>query len=168
MDNKINRLVISVIVTVMLVFISVPLWNLTSKTRSDMLANSYGDLSITVNIGTFPELVVIEDDRAIEYLNDTPVIFRNPNDKSKKFKMHYLVDKKSTIDYKDIVVSINDNIYHIKDLEKIEDNDNYYFLLSESSLGAYSDKTYHVRIWLDENTSSVSEDMILISNFIAI
>ncbi len=167
MEKKINRLMISVLITVILVLISIPLWNYSSGRKGSVLASSYGDLSITVSIGVFPELIVIEDERAFDYIDETPVTFRNPNDKSKKFEIYYLYDKKSTIDYKDVVISLNGKIHHLKDLEMLEDNDNYYFKLSNLSLGAYSDKTYHVRIWLDENIIDLDENKILISNFIA-
>lgn len=166
MEKKIKRLILSVLITVILVLISVPLWNYSSGRKGSMLASSYGDLSITINIGTFPDLIVIEDDRALEYIDETPVILRNPNDTTKKFDMYYLLDKNSSIDYKDIVLSLDKNIYHLKDLEFIEDNDNYYFKINTMSLGAYSDKTFKVRIWLDENISHLDEDMVLISNFI--
>lgn len=166
MEKKVKRLILSVLITVILVLISVPIWNYSSGRKGSLLASSYGDQSISVNIGTFPDLIVIEDDRALDYIKETPVLFRNPNDITKKFDIYYLYDKNSTIDYKDIVVSFDSNIYHLKDLDMIEDNDNYYFKIHTMSLGAYSNRTYNVRIWLDENINTLDEDMVLVSNFI--
>lgn len=166
MKKNVRNLVFSVLITIVLVLISIPLWEMSSGERVlDVLASASDELSITVNAGTFPSLIIIEDDRAFDNIEATPVLFRNPNDKAKKFAIYYLYDKKSTIDYNNIVLGIENEIYHIKDLDVIEEDDYYYFKIKDSSLGAYTDKSYNIRLWLDKDTKVV-DDMSLINAFV--
>lgn len=166
MERSINRLIISVTITTLLFFISIPLWNYSVAKRSAILASSYGDLAISVNIGTFDPLVAIEDYRAFDYIQPTKISFRNRNGFQKKFDLLLLVSKDSTVDYKDIKLAIGEKIYHVKSLEMLEDEDNYYFIINNYSLEAYSEDSIEARIWLDENTHAPLSNKSLTTNFI--
>lgn len=166
MERSINRLIISVVITTLLFFISIPLWNYSVAKRSAILASSYGDLAISINIGNFDPLVAIEDYRAFDYIKPTPISFRNRNSFKKDFELLLLVSKDSTIDYKDLKIAIGEKIYHVKSLEMLEDNDNYYFIINNYSLDAYSEDSIEARIWLDENTQGNITEKTLTTNFI--
>ena len=166
MERSINRLIISVTITTLLFFISIPLWNYSVAKRSAILASSYGDLAISVNIGSFAPLVAIEDYRAFDYIKSTPISFRNRNGFKKDFELLLLVSKDSTIDYKYIKLAIGEKIYHVKSLEMLEDDDNYYFVINNYSLEAYSEDSIEVRIWIDENIQGSISDKSLTTNFI--
>lgn len=166
MEKSINRLIMSVFITTLLFFISIPLWNYSVAKRSAILANEYGDLAISVNMGYFDQLVAIEDYRAFEYIKPTEVSFRNRNGFKKDFELLLLVSKDSTISYEDLKVAIGEKIYNIKSVEMLEDNDNYYFILNKYSLDAYSEDSIEVRIWLDENIKVSPNDKSLTTNFI--
>jgi len=164
-EKSINRLIVSVTITTLLFFISIPLWNYSVAKRSAILASSYGDLAISVNIGTFDSLVAIEDYRAFDYIKPTTISFRNRNGFKKEFDLLLLVSKDSTIDYKDLKVSIGEKIYHVKSLEMLEDSDNYYFIINSYSLEAYSEDSLEARIWLDENIQGNINEKTLTTNF---
>lgn len=166
MDTSVKKIVLSVIITTILVLISVPLWNYSSGRKGAILASSYEDLSISVEIGRFDSLNIIEDERAFDNITPTEISLRNRNDVEKEFELLFLIDKKSTIPYEYIKVSINNTIYNVKDLNMIEDNDNYYFILEELELDAYSQDVKLARIWLSEEMDNVDDEAILSTNFI--
>lgn len=166
MDKSIKKIVISVILTVLLVLVSVPLWNYSASKKGAILAGSYADLSIAVEVGKIDSLIIIEDSRAFSYIMPTEVSLRNRNEYEKEYELLFLVDKKSTISYEYIKVSVGDKIYNINELDMIEDKDNYYFILESSKLAAYSEEVKWVRIWLSEELENISEDAILSTNFI--
>lgn len=166
MDKKVKRLFISMIITFILVFSSIPLWEYASGKKGAILAQSNNDLKITVVIGEFPQLLIIEDDRALDYIKPTKLSLRNKNDEEKKCELLMLIDKKSTIDYNYIRISVDNKIYKLNELVKVEDNENYYFVLGEYSIKAYSDKLVEVRLWLGEETDKITAESSLTTNFI--
>lgn len=167
MDKRINRLILSVVITTLIVLASVPLWKYSSERHSAILASNSSDLAISTEVGTFSSLIVVEDDRAFELITPTELSFRNRNSDSKDFKILFLVEKQSTINYQDVKVSLDDNIYNLKELEKIEDDKNYYFVLESSSLKGYSEKKVNARIWLDEDIQNLDDNSYITSNFLA-
>ena len=165
MEKNIIKLVLSVVITTLLFFISIPLWNFSVAKRSAIFASQYGDLAISLNMETFDPLVVIEDYRAFDYINPTKISFRNKNSFKKNFELLLVVSKDSTVSYKDLKVSIGDKIYNVKSLETFEDSDNHYFILNKYSLDAYSEDSIMVRIWLDEDIENLPTDRSLTMNF---
>lgn len=166
MEKSINRLILSVVITTLLFFISIPLWNYSVAKRSAILANEYGDLAISVNMGIFDQLVAIEDYRAFDYIKPREISFRNRNGFKKDFELLLLVSKESTISYEDLKVAIGEKIYNIKSVEMLEDDDNYYFIIDNFSLDAYSEDSIEVRLWLDEDIKVSPNDKSLTTNFI--
>lgn len=165
MESSINRLILSVVITTLLFFISIPLWNYSEAKRGAILASEYGDLAISVSMESFDQLVAIEDYRAFDYINPTKISFRNRNGYKKNFELLLLVSKDSTISYKDLKLAIGEKIYNVKSLEMSEDNNNYYFTLNNYTLDAYSENSIMVRIWLDEDIETPSGKS-LTTNFI--
>lgn len=166
MDKSIRRLTISIFLTFILVFASIPLWNYSSGKKGAMLAESYKDLSIAVDIGEFSQLLIIEDNRALEYVSPTDISLRNKNSYEKDFELIMLIDKTSTIEYKYIRVAIDDKIYKLTDLEQFEDNDNYYFILGKYNIDAYSSMKESVRLWLGEEIGIIDQSASITTNFI--
>ena len=166
MDKRINKLLFSVIIIFVLVFVSIPLWDYASTKKGAILAQSNNELKISVELGEIPELMIIEDERVFEYINPTKLSLRNPNDKTKDCELLFLVDKNSTLDYNLLRLSIDDKIYKIKELDKIIDQENYYFVLNTYSINAYSNVEHQIRLWIEEDATNINDDVKLIANFI--
>ena len=166
MDKRVRRLLLSIIITFILVFTSIPLWEYAGGKKGAILAQSNNELSITMEIGEFKELLIIEDNRAPQYIKPTDISLRNKNDSLKECELLMLVDKKSTINYKYIRISIDDVVYKLTDLTAIEDNENYYFILNKYSIRPYSNQTVEVKLWIGEEIGTVSQEATLITNFI--
>lgn len=166
MDKSVKRLAISIVLTFILVIASIPLWNYSSGKKGAILAESYKDLSIAVDIGEFSQLLIIEDDRALQYVTPADISLRNKNSYEKECELLMLIDKSSTIDYKFIRVAVDKNIYKLTDLEKFEDNSNYYFVLGKYKIDKYSAIKENVRIWLGEEIGIIDQDSSITTNFI--
>lgn len=166
MDKSIKSLILSVVLTIIIVAISVPLWNYNGMKKGALLANNYGDLEISVNIGKFADLIVIEENRAFDNITPTIISLRNQNDTKRQFEVLFLVNKKSTISYKDLYVSLGDNIYDLNKVVMLEDSENYYFVLESHSLDAYKEEELETRIWIDDDIEKLSDDSSLTTNFI--
>lgn len=167
MEASIKRLIKSVAITTLIVLLSVPIWNYTSSKNSLSLADAYGDLDIAIDIGGFSALTLVENDRAFDVISPTDLSFRNQNNFSKNFEILLLVTKDSTVDTNSIQVALDKEVYSLKELKKREDDENWYFVLKEIGLDAYSEIQYKTRIWLDASSAKIDENAILITNFIA-
>lgn len=166
MDKNIRYIIASVIVTVAIVLISLPLW-INNNDRDELIARGYEDLPIAVSIEEFSPLVIIEDSRAFANIEPTKVTYRNRNGFAKDAEIVLLYDKTSTIPYQYLKVSLGEEIITLRDVNYEEDADNYYFSLTKKNIAAYSDEVFMVRLWLNENIVDVDEDDVIITNFIA-
>lgn len=165
MDNTVKRLVINVTLTLLVVLISIPLWSYSSE-KNGIVDSYYKDLDIKVHIGDFDSLMMIENDRALAYINPTEISFRNQNNHEKDFSIILVITKSSTIDYRYLNMAIDNEIKSLKDLDMQEDSENYYFKLKEENLLPYSEKTMNFRIWLNEDYSLQLDNQLLITNII--
>ena len=167
MRNEVKKLVISVIVTAVIAVGSIPLWNIANAKNGLSLASLYTNMNMSISIGKFPSLLIIEDERAIDNIQPTPIQVRNQNSKEKEYDLYFFVDKNTTIDRNLIRVSIGSDIIKLSETEFIERNNGYYYLVHTSSLDAYSNDDLEARIWLSGDASSISEDAKLITNFVS-
>ena len=76
------------------------------------------------------------------------------------------MENKSTISTEFIKVSINDQIYNIKDISKEEDTYNYYFYLNDFETNSYEEMSLTARIWLSNETNNIESTSTLIANFV--
>lgn len=166
MNRKIRRLIMSIVIAISVVLVSIPIWSMANGNEIGLLANSYGELKISTKVGEFEPLIIISDEMAFEQINSTTISFKNRNGYKKDFNLYILVDKKSTVPYEYIRVSINDKIYNLSTLEVEEDEYNYYFKLESKSLEAYKDENIEARIWLSTDSQNLTPESLLITNFI--
>ena len=167
MRNEVKKLVVSVVVTALVVLLSIPVWNYANANNGLSLASLYSNLSMSVKVGRFPSLLVIEDERAIENIQATKVQVRNQNSIKKEYNLYFYVDKSTTIDRNFLRVSIGNNIYKLKEMECTETDDGYYYLVHQSNIGAYTNEDLEARIWLTEEGASLGEDAKLVTNFVS-
>ena len=166
MDKNVVKISTSIIITLILVMVSIPLWNYSSGKQNSILADSSEALNISVIVGDFPKMLIIEDERAFDNIEPTTISLRNRNSFNKDCALLMLVSKESTLNYKNIKIAIEDKTYNLKDLIAEEDKENYYFYLNKYKIEKYSNIEIRVRMWLDENTKLPSGTPKLITNFV--
>ena len=99
-------------------------------------------------MGKLPSLIIIEDERAFAHVEQTEISLRNRNDNQKDCELLLLIDKTSTLDYKFLRVSIDDKVIKLSDLETIEDQDNYYFILDNKNIYTVG-MNYNTHIYIE-------------------
>lgn len=166
MKKEIRRIIISIIFAVSLILISYPLWRYASGEKIGVLANSYGELPISISIGTFEPLVIVDDEMSSMVINDTDIAIKNRNGYKKSSKIYMVVEKVSTIPYEYLRLAIDKEIYHLNEIELEEDENNYYFYLKDLEIDAYEELNLKARIWLSQETNGVDPSATLVTNFI--
>ena len=167
MRNEVKKLVISVIVTAIVAIGTIPLWNLANAKNGLSLASLYNNLNMSINIGKFPSLMIVEDDKAIENITSTQIQVRNQNSVDKEYKLYFFVDKSTTIDKNMLRVSIGSDIYKLNEMKCIEKNEGYYYLVHTNTLAPYSNDDLEARIWVTSDASDLGEDAKLVTNFVS-
>lgn len=166
MQKSTRKIVISLVCAISLILISYPIWRYASGSKVGILANSYGDLPLSIDMGTFEPLVIVDDEMSGTVINDTNISIKNRNGYDKKTNLYILVEKISTIPYQFIRVAIDDEVYRLNELDLEEDENNYYFYLKEVEIKAYEDQNLKVRIWLSQETEGVDPTATLVTNFV--
>lgn len=166
MKKGVKGLIISIIITLSIVLVSIPLWSFSSGNRIGILANSYYDLPITITIGKFSPLIVIPDEYVADNIEPTIIQMRNKNGFEKECELYMLITKDSTLDYNILHLAIDDNYYKLNELEKSEDDVNYYFKIDKYSIESYSNKEILAKIWIDGSVEYLDGNSKLTANFI--
>jgi len=167
MRNEVKKLVISVIITAIIALGTIPLWNLANAKNGLSLAGLYNNLNMSISIGKFPSLIIIEDERAIDNIQSTPIQVRNQNSTKKDYSLYFFVDKSTTIDRNFLRVSIGLEVYRLNEMECIERNNGYYYLVYSGSLEPYTNEDLEARIWLSSDASEINDDAKLVTNFVS-
>lgn len=166
MDKRVKQLIIHIFVTIAIVIASIPLWGLSQAQSGSLLATSFNDIKVDLEYDDFSSLVIVDDDMALELLKPTTLYMRNQNDFEKTYELVLVINKNSSVSYNNLRVSLDDEIIKLKDLNVTSDKDNYYFVLNEYTLDAYSDTSVDARLWLDSTSSDIDLNSTLTTNFI--
>ena len=166
MKRSVKYLLFSLIIAISVIIVSVPFWNFANNKRIGFFNEGYTNLPIVPRIGKFPSLVIADDNSAINLIEPTEILLKNRNGHRLNNKLYLLVEKKSTISTEFIKVSINDQIYNIKDISKEEDTYNYYFYLNDFETNSYEEMSLTARIWLSNETNNIESTSTLIANFV--
>lgn len=166
MQKNLRKIVISLVFAISLILISYPIWRFASGAKVGILANSYGELPLNIDVGSFESLVIVDDEMSGTVLNDTDIFIKNRNGYDKKADLYILVEKISTIPYQFIRIALDNEIYRLDEIGFEEDENNYYFYLKEVEIKAYEDVNLKARIWLSQETNGVDPSATLVTNFI--
>ena len=166
MKRSVKYLLFSLIIAISVIIVSVPFWNFANNKRIGFFNEGYTNLQIVTRIGKFPSLVIADDNSAINLIEPTEILLKNRNGHKLNNKLYLLVEKKSTIPTEFIKVSIDDQIYNIKDISKEEDTYNYYFYLNDFETNSYEEMSLTAKIWLSNETNNIESTSRLIANFV--
>lgn len=79
------------------------------------------------------------------------VVVTNASYDNKYYTLVFAVSKSSTLDYNYLSVSVGNEIFKLKDVETLEDEEYIYFLLNNFTVEGVN--THNLRIWLNEETT---------------
>lgn len=166
MNRAVKSLILAFVISVSIVLVSIPVWRVSKGRNVGLIANSYGELPISVKVGKFESLIVIDDELVKDVITPTKITLRNRNGFEKNYSLYLLVEKKSSISYELLKLSINNTIYNLSEIEKSEDEENYYFKLIDSNLKEYSEEEYEAKIWIKSDAQNLDGSSSLTANFI--
>lgn len=165
MKKSIRNLVISIILVCSILIVSIPFWNIVGKSNTGFSWGEY-DLPILYKIGTFESLLISDDENALSIVQPSELILKNRNGFAKTGKIYALVEKKSTIAYEYIRVSLDEEVYNLNEVEIESDDNYYYFYLKDVEIDSYAEESIMARIWLSKDINEISADSLLIMNII--
>lgn len=169
--KAINKLIAQKIVEIIFlttfIIISVPLWN--SMDKKELFATSYAtnDLTFTnlniqnpIDYAMYP----MSKTTALNTLIPTTIKVVNDSLTTEQYSLIFNYSKHSTLDYNFLIISIDDKVIPLNQLQTKETEENIYFILDESSLSG-GEKEYKVRLWLDEKTGNAMQNQNLMFSF---
>lgn len=159
-------IIISFIIILSISIVISPLLSFAKGNKIGLLANYYEELEVELTKGTFEPLLIIDDNEAFSKITPTVIVYNNPNGFEKQVNLIMTINKNSTINYNNLVVSVNDNILHLSDLIIDYDEFYYYFNLGTKSITAYSKNQDYIRIWVKKDTLGLTEESEITFNFL--
>ena len=155
MNNNINKLirhyVTEIIVTVVLVVLSVPVWNMLNKNDSASIAKSYSTM----------DYLYLDIDKYIARDGFADVVtLANDTNTNRGYKLIVKIDKKIDID--NTLVVINGEQKNLKELKYNNDKNFDYYNLAEGSLVADKEK-FEIE-YLDSNLNYDEVNYSIIEN----
>ena len=149
-----------IFIVIAVVIISIPIWNNSPSKVGANIAASFKDMQVALSFDGFDRLTTMEDNN-YEVLQPKTVTLRNGTQNEKDYKLVYVYSKTSTVNYKDIKLSLDNHIYGLSDMKYTEDNNYYYFVLDVDSLDAYTSKDYDARIWTNATQGSLTGSFVI-------
>jgi len=92
MVDNVRGSIVSIVIAILVIALSIPLWNLSEGKVGASIASSYADMDISVSFDGFADLLVIDDSKS-NMVDDTVVSLRNPSGSDKKYDFAFAYAK---------------------------------------------------------------------------
>lgn len=168
MDKELKGLITEIIIYAIIIIVMIPLWNgISKKNQNDTYAlmSMSSELKIeetTSDVQSY--LIPYEDNYASQNIKARNFKITNNGVDDKDYYFIMKIDKTSTLDYKDVVCQIKDEIIHLSDANIQEDNDNYYLYLLSDTINETDNVQF--KMWLEQDTSYTKENTMSFSFFV--
>jgi hypothetical protein len=156
----VKKLFTHIFIVIAIVIISIPLWNNSSSKGGEKIAASFKDMYISLTFDGFDTITTTPDDE-YETIKPKEVILRNTSKEEKKYNLVYVYAKTSTVNYKDLKISLDNKRYNLSDMKYTEDTQYYYFVLSSEVLNPYTTKTIEARMWTSATEGTLTGTFIV-------
>lgn len=111
------------------------------------------------NINEF-ELYIEDNDSYITLIDEekqsepTKLYLHNISDKNNNTKLSFKINKDNKYLKNNAIINIDNNYYELNNLEFIEDDCSYYFIIDDIDFEGYETKEYSIKILLKNNYSN--------------
>ncbi|HOB25867.1 MAG TPA: hypothetical protein PKG93_01810 [Bacilli bacterium] len=167
MVDNVRGSIVSIVIAILVIALSIPLWNLSEGKVGASIASSYADMDISVSFDGFADLLVIDDSKS-NMVDDTVVSLRNPSGSDKKYDFAFAYPKDSTMDYSNIRINYNGTIYNLGEMNYIEKDNYYLFVIDSNTLTSYTNKDYKLKVYLNNDNNKLDYSSSLTATFVAI
>ena len=108
------------------------------------------------------ELYSLSDEYAMSNIKPTIFVVENPLASARSYALTLVIDKNSTLDYEQLIISLGNDIYRLSDFKKTEDCQAIHLFFPQNKVINYNE--YEIRMWLDEKAGTEIEGKSLIMN----
>ena len=150
----------NILVVIAVVLASIPLWNNSPSNAGAAIASSFKDMQVLLTFEGFDTLQNISDDD-YEQLDAKTITLKNATKDVKEYNLVYVYSKNSTVDYKNIKIALDYQVFDLSDMKYTEDENYYYFILDSDKLDAYSSMNIDARIWTTQVEGSLTSTFII-------
>lgn len=169
--RDINKLIVKKVLEIVFlfffVFFATFLWRTSGKEY--LLASvsgkerlNYTDLQIENPIQY--EMYPMRNQEALSRLKPCILTVSNNTYTEESYMLVLRIAKSSSLDYKVLNLSINGVVSSLTDLPRLEETEDYYFVLDQNSMKG-SEKKYHVLLWMDASTGNEMQSKSLFMGF---
>ncbi|MBE6148381.1 MAG: hypothetical protein E7167_02670 [Firmicutes bacterium] len=169
MKNIINlerKLYKDIVITVLLVILSVPIWLNFGLSASAMTAKNFANYNYIKyeflnKVST--ELGVYSDEEALRKCETQDILVYNDSNTLDNYSLILKVKKNNQTDLTNIKINVNYNVDYLNNYHFYEDAESYYYVIDSDSIVASSQK-YVISMWnsdLQTNTNLDYEFVVL-------
>ena len=151
--NKLQRrLYQDVIITLLLVIISIPVWlnfELTSVAKIASGYDNYNYVQYELLNDASKMVLPYEDDEALIKCETQDLIVYNNSNTLEDYSLVLKINKDTTLNLNNIRINVNYEVDYLNEYEVFEDTISYYYILDKDSIVADAYK-YNVSIWNED------------------
>lgn len=166
-NKLIRNKILEIVFIIVFVFVATSLWKSSNTGHLLAMVSSTGNLSYTSLQIENPiqyEMFPMRDVDALKNLEPCVLVVSNDTYTEEDYLLVLKIDKSSTLDYHVLNLSLNGEVFALKDLPVLDEYENYYFVLDENTLKG-NQKQYKVQLWMDASTGNEMQAKSLIMNF---
>lgn len=150
MKKEFLKTLLEIFLVSLIIAFSFPTWqNINAETKNiDIVAAEVG-VGLQVYELELAEVKILNNESDFKINN---IVVNNSTSINRSGNLLLMYSKLSTIDYQDLLIYINDEIYNLNDLFLVDNKDYYVFKLDEISLSKYTNKEYLISYKIKEKT----------------
>ena len=154
----IRMTILEIVLVVVGVFLSIPLWQSFDLKEYESLAMYYDSISYTnMEVEGIEDYVLYQtsDELAVDNIKPININLTNTGNNNENYSVWLIVSKKSTLDYTKIKIRHENKIAYLNDYKVVEDEAYYYISLNEGAINS-NDISFEIQLWID---SEYNEDI---------
>lgn len=152
-NKMIRNTIIEIVVVIAIVFLTIPIWQSFDLSAYETIAANYNyKLNTELEISDLSDYVLyqVSDELAITNIKPINIKLTNNTSISENYSLCLMVSKESTLDYRVIKVKYLNDIKNLSDYQMIEDEEYYYFSLSDGQIGSNVIEN-ELLLWIDSS-----------------
>jgi len=166
-NKMIRRTILEIVLVISFVIISIPIWNSFNLEKYASIAMYYDNIKYNyLEVSDYSDYVLyqVNDNEAKEVIKPITLSIKNDSNIQETYALWIVVSKTSTLEVSAVKISVENNVKLLSDLENYEDEDNYYFLLTEGNMVS-KELAKDIQLWIDINYNDIITDKYLSFDF---
>lgn len=166
-NKMIRNCILEIIIVIVLVMASIPVWDSLNMDSVSTVAMYYDNAkNVSLEVSDYSDYILYkaQDEDAIKNIQPIDINVTNNTNSEEDYVLWLTIAKESTLDYHAVKMRLNNAVIKLSDLEFNEDDNYYYFLIEEDNIKADS-KNVQIQMWIDTEFEIDITDKYLIFDF---